>query len=121
MIYFISGHRDLTKKEFESRYIPVINNVLITDRNAEFILGNSPGCDTFAIEYLDNNKALFKIYPYEEFIPKVKFGIISDKRFNTWQERDAYLTLLSSYDIAFVKEGKTDSGTAANILRRHKF
>lgn len=118
MVYFISGHRDLTKKEFEAYYISRIDSIINKDENALFVLGNSPGTDTYAIEYLDSRGKFFKVYQYEDYLPPIKRGIVV-RKFDDANERDAYLTRISDIDIAFVKKGKEDSCTAKNILRRH--
>lgn len=38
MIYFVSGHRDLTKEEFEEHYVPLIQKVMTEDQLAEFVV-----------------------------------------------------------------------------------
>lgn len=38
MIYFISGHRDLTWEEFAKWYAPAISRVLSTDNGAMFVV-----------------------------------------------------------------------------------
>lgn len=40
MIYFISGHRDLSYEDFKKYYIPKIREVLENDPWAEFIVGD---------------------------------------------------------------------------------
>ena len=40
MIYFISGHRDLTIEEFKKHYIPKIDEVCAFDKNAKFVVGD---------------------------------------------------------------------------------
>ena len=54
MIYFISGHRDLTIEEFKKHYIPKIDEVCAFDKNAKFVVGDYWGADTFAQDYLVN-------------------------------------------------------------------
>ena len=46
MIYFVSGHRDLTNEEFEAHYVPLIQKVLKSDIFPEFIVGDWEGCDS---------------------------------------------------------------------------
>lgn len=38
MIYFVSGHRGLTKEEFEEHYVPLIQKVMTEDQLAEFVV-----------------------------------------------------------------------------------
>ena len=52
MVYFISGHRDLTKEEFEQHYIPWISRVMDEDSMADFVVGDWEGCDTMALEFI---------------------------------------------------------------------
>lgn len=39
MIYFVSGHRDLTKEEFEEHYVPLIRRIILEDKYSEFNVG----------------------------------------------------------------------------------
>lgn len=50
MIYFISGHRDLSYEEFEKYYVPKIEEVIKSDPFAEFLVGD---CDMLP-EQLNN-------------------------------------------------------------------
>lgn len=52
MIYFISGHRDLTQEEFDANYAPAIDNGQTTWEDCEFIVGDCKGCDQMAAEYI---------------------------------------------------------------------
>lgn len=52
MIYFISGHRDLSYEDFEKYYISVINKVVFYDEKAEFVIGDCDGVDKFAMDYI---------------------------------------------------------------------
>ena len=54
MVYFISGHRDITKEEFEKYYIPKIDTTLENDNNATFVVGDYYGVDIMALDYLVN-------------------------------------------------------------------
>jgi len=51
--YFISGHTNLTQLEFNSHYVPILNNLLNT--NSKFVIGNSQGTDTMSLDYLLNH------------------------------------------------------------------
>lgn len=56
MIYFISGHRDITQEEFDANYVPAmedaIDNGQTTWEDCEFIVGDCKGCDQMAAEYI---------------------------------------------------------------------
>ena len=56
MIYFISGHRDLTQEEFDANYAPAIEDAIdngqTTWEDCEFIVGDCKGCDQMAAEYI---------------------------------------------------------------------
>ena len=53
MIYFVSGHRDLTKEEFEEHYVPLIQKVLKSDIFPEFIVGDWEGCDSMFLNFIN--------------------------------------------------------------------
>ena len=56
MVYFISGHRDLTQEEFDANYVPAIEEAIdngqTTWEDCEFIVGDCKGCDQMAAEYI---------------------------------------------------------------------
>lgn len=56
MIYFISGHRDITQEEFDANYVPAIEDAIdngqTTWEDCEFIVGDCKGCDQMAAEYI---------------------------------------------------------------------
>lgn len=131
MIYFISGHRDITKEEFEKFYINKINYIMDLDPFPSFVVGDYEGADIMAQEYLrtliDQGRiSEYNIYVYHMFekprhyafteYPNVKCvgGFRGDI------ERDSAMTKDSDFDIAFVRDGKWNSGTAQNIQRRAK-
>jgi len=123
--FFISGHGDLTLEEFEEHYHPMIEKALSED--GWFVIGDYKGADTMANKFLSDylffNKSMF---PYTEVI----VYHVGDKprnnpgRFETFpgfssdEERDATMTRHSSVDIAWVRPGRENSGTARNIARR---
>ena len=123
--YFISGHRDITEEEFESNYVPVFISVLDENPGAFFIMGDYYGCDIMAQNYLldvlNVNPERITVYHMlesprnkNEKITNLVGGFASD------EERDEAMTENSSFDIAFVRDIKKNSGTAQNILRRNK-
>ena len=50
MIYFVSGHRDLSYEDFEKYYIPKIEAAIREDLEAEFVVGDCDGVDKYAID-----------------------------------------------------------------------
>lgn len=52
MIYFISGHSDLSYEDFKKYYIPKIKEVVEEDPRAEFIVGDCDGVDKYAMDYI---------------------------------------------------------------------
>lgn len=124
-IYFISGHRKLSEAEFELNYVPLINYILDTDGEATFVVGDYYGCDIMAQNYLMDkiNLEPERITVYHMFeAPRNKNSKITQTKggFTSDEERDAAMTKASIKDIAFVRNGKWDSGTAQNILRRYR-
>lgn len=131
MTFFISGHRDITQEEFDKYYKPAIDNVLINYKPAVFfVVGDYRGVDTMAQQYLyDKTKELFwfdsnQVTVYHMFDSPRNFVCNDFKTkggFKTDEERDAAMTKDSDTDIAFVRKGKRNSGTAQNIVRRYEF
>lgn len=125
--FFISGHRDITKEEFSKLYIPAINKAFA--ENAKFVVGDYWGADEMAQEYL--NKIFTE--PSEKYNYVTVYHMFETPRicisehfnkcggFKTDEERDAAMTNISDEDIAFVRVGKRNSGTAQNIVRRYEF
>lgn len=125
MIYFISGHRDITQEQFDRYYIPAIHKVIINDFNCEFVVGDCDGADKMAMNYLSQRDQRFTIY-HIGAIPRIlpepfKPALIKFKgEFTTDISRDTAMTLASDFDIAYVFNKRWTSGTAQNIKRRHK-
>lgn len=130
MIYFISGHRDLSYDDFELYYEPKIDNIIANDKDAEFVIGDCNGVDKYAMEYIFKNYAV-PLTIYHMFdTPRNKpenLGSDSDYEgvhfiggFKSDEERDSAMTEYSDFDIAFVKDNRWNSGTAQNIKRRHE-
>lgn len=122
MIYFISGHRDLTPSEFELYYIPAINNAIKYDQHARFVLGNFKGCDIMTLEYLeeiDFDPSRIRIYCVYDIYVSEYVERIRKKTLDTHDLADSEMTKDSDTDIVFVRPGKENSFTAKNILRRY--
>lgn len=47
---FISGHRDLTRAEFDLHYLPRLRQAV--EQGCDFVVGDAPGCDALAQAYL---------------------------------------------------------------------
>lgn len=126
MRYFISGHRDLTKKEFEDHYVPQILNVLRNDPHATFVVGDWPGCDAmflnFMVDYPDNFVLVYCVDEpriYLDGDPIYMYFNMHCKRRKDYDECDASMTHDSDFDIAWIRKGREDSHTAQNIKRRY--
>ena len=127
MIYFVSGHRDLTQEEFDEHYVPMINDIMNNDPFTEFVVGDWEGCDTMIIDYLLNrfDYPPITIYHVEEQ-PRVKFGNESVLKFKdifstklpSYDDCDKQMTFDSKFDVAWIRPGREDSQTAMNIKRR---
>ena len=130
MIYFISGHRDLTPTEFELYYAPAIRNATNYDRNSRFVVGGDCiGADEMAIQFLLElgvSSSKITIYTTAEEVEGCRLSkeiqehdLRCYTKFATGDLRDMMMTRDSDADIAFVRPGKEDSYTAKNILRRY--
>lgn len=123
--FFISGHRDITKEEFNKLYVPTIINV-ITSYDAYFVIGDYEGVDIMAQDFLlDDLKydvSKVKVFHMGEKPMNVNEKVkLTAPNFADDEHRDGSMTLMSDADIAFVREGRETSGTAQNIIRRHRF
>lgn len=120
MIYFISGHRDLTWEEFAKWYTPLINTIYHTDKDAKFVVADCEGCDSMAQDYLvaigATRVVTYHIRNRTKYVANKSWTQTSE--YTSDIERDTVMTKVSDCDIAFIREGREDSGTAQNILRR---
>lgn len=118
-IAFISGHLDLTDEEFNEFYIPQIEKSI--NQGHFFVVGDAMGADTMAQKLLANYNSV-----YVEVYHMLDYPRNNDNKFNTIggfksdNERDTAMTKNSDYDIAWIRPGKEESGTAKNIARRNK-
>jgi len=118
MIYFISGHLDLTEEEFQTHYA---HKILLAIKNGDsFVVGDARGADTFAQEFLDMHDAFQNVVVFHMFDnPRNNAGGFSTAGgFKNDKERDAAMTNNSDADIAWVRPGREKSGTAKNLSRR---
>lgn len=123
--YFISGHRDITQDEFDYNYAAILDK-LMDDEEALFVVGDCDGADIMAQNLLMDEFMLSpdRITVYHAYgkprnlNPKIT-NVIGG--FSSHVEKDEAMTKVSAHDVAFVRDWKKMSGTAQNILRRHKF
>lgn len=120
MIYFVSGHRDLTEEEFNKYYIPKIKDAIWNDKNARFVVADCEGCDTMFINYMLDNYPEANVTIFILDLSKYK-GLFPFTLYvcKSILERDIRMTEESNKDIAFIRKGKENSYTALNILRRN--
>lgn len=123
MVYFISGHRNFSEKEFNNFYVPKLREA-INDTESTFVVGDYWGVDEMAQQWLSDNLppeehnrvTIFHMYQEPRVLCSDKFklsgGYLSDI------ERDSAMTEVSDVDIAFIHKSRWTSGTAQNILRR---
>ena len=118
MIYFVSGHIDLTIDEFVEHYVPKLEAAVRA--GAEFVTVDAPGADFYAQSVLRAAKA--KVTIYHMFTkPRNKVdGVSLVGGFKSHNQKDAAMTKVSDADIAWVRPGKDKSGTSRNLIRRAK-
>lgn len=136
MRYFVSGHRDITEEEFNKHYVPLLVEILNSNRYASFVVGDCKGVDKMAMDFLSNaaKNGNIKLTIYHMFdSPRVTPSDIPikyiDTIFNgsvkfkggytTDLERDTAMTNDSHVDVAWIRPGRNTSGTAQNIKRRY--
>jgi hypothetical protein len=115
MIFFISGHLDLTQEEFQTHYVPLLREAI--SMGDSFIVGDARGTDAMAQEFLAKLSASVIVYHMFE-LPRNNCGFEVIGGFRTDQERDEAMTKNSDADIAWIRPGREKSGTAKNLLRR---
>ncbi len=127
MTYFISGHREITSEEFNRLYVPVLRNVIRNDEDFHFVVGDYWGVDEMAQDWLKENlpdveRCRVTVYHMFEKARVCKSSLFNQRGgFDSDESRDAAMTKNSDIDIAFVRKGKRNSGTAQNIVRRFEF
>lgn len=120
MVYFISGHRNITEEQFNKSYVPAIENVISSDVAFGFVIGDYQGVDIMAQNYLVSRGFANKVFVYHMFDKprNLAEGITHlIGGFQTDEERDSAMTKDSDFDIAFYDH--SPSGTFENIRRRH--
>lgn len=116
--YFVSGHVDLTLEEFREHYVPRIAAALAED--SAFVVGDAAGCDLMAQLYLWDARALsVQVFHMLDRPRNNVGGFATIGGFQSDEDRDAAMTEASNADIAWVRPGRANSGTAANLSRRY--
>jgi hypothetical protein len=116
--YFLSGHLDLTEDEFENYYKPKIAAAI--EEGACFVIGDARGCDSMVQAFLATRVAVERVRVFHMFVaPRFNVGaFVTVGGFTKDAERDRAMTEASTADIAWVRPGREQSGTARNIARR---
>ena len=127
--YFISGHLDLSKKEFQAHYMPQLEAVI--QNGGKFIVGDARGADSLAQKYLIGQPVI--VYHIGS-TPRNNYGnFMTQGGFKSDADRDAQMTADSDVDILWIRSAaeqqkrlgaKYDpnyiNGTTKNMLRRQK-
>ncbi|MFZ6731924.1 hypothetical protein ACO0LG_08375 [Undibacterium sp. Ji42W] len=113
---YISGHLKISNEEFTEHYVPKLAEAL--ERGDSFVVGDARGVDEMAQGYLVLYTDKIKVYHMFEKPRNCAFGLETVGGFNSDEERDAAMTAASDDDIAWVRPGREDSGTARNLKRR---
>jgi hypothetical protein len=118
MTYFVSGHLDLTMDEFREHYVPRLE--VAVREEAAFVVGDARGCDRMTQMYLKDAHALrVQVFHMFEAPRHNANGFPTVGGFQTDSARDEAMTNHSNADIAWVRPGRKNSGTAANLARRY--
>ena len=119
-VYLISGHRDLTDEEFRNYYADKIRKSNAEFPNCVYIVGDNPGCDKYAQDYLRKigvSPARVIIY-YRTATPPANIHKCETKAFDTNNEKNIAMVNHSTHDIAWIRPGEVDSEPGKNIERR---
>lgn len=116
---YISGHLDLTTKEYNEHYHSKILDAVIAGH--DFVVGDARGADWFAQCQLQivalpgiSNVVVYHMGSS----PRNNCGFTLIGGYASDSARDEAMTDASTYDIAWVRPGREKSGTAKNIRRR---
>jgi len=115
MKVFVSGHRDLTMKEFNLHYYIELNLAMINEDT--IYVCDYEGADLLVQQYLDRQNYEDVIVVHMKDSPRnhvKRFQTLGG--FDSDEERDSFCTKNTDYDIAWSR--REGSGTHQNILRR---
>ena len=120
MVYFISGHRDVSEKVFKEVYVEKIKKVIASDPDPWFLVGDYEGVDFMAQTYLESTGMGPRVKVYHMFDSPRNYvkGLKCVGGFESDEGRDSAMTRDSDFDIAFYSPKKEWSGTFTNIARR---
>jgi hypothetical protein len=118
-IAFISGHLGISPDEFTEHYVPKINAAIAN--GDYFVVGDARGVDVMAQLHLMNYKDRVTVYHMFSSPRFNKGEFKTSGGFESDSDRDAAMTRVSNYDIAWVRPGRESSGTAKNIQRRAQY
>jgi hypothetical protein len=116
--YFISGHRNVTPAEFEEHYAGRIRSAV--GEGAKFVVGDYHGVDTMAQQLL-KDLGVQHVTVYHMFTsPRNNAGFPTRGGFDSDDERDQAMTLVSDKDILWIRPSAAgkNSGTEQNKQRR---
>jgi hypothetical protein len=119
-VYLINGHRDLTLEEFENHYHGKIRKSNAEFPNCIYIVGDNPGCDKYAQDYLRKigvSPTRVIIY-YRTATPPVNTHKCKTKSFDTNNEKNIAMVNHSTHDIVWVRSDEIGSELGKNIERR---
>jgi hypothetical protein len=114
---FISGHLDLTAKEFNTHYRHPIDDFLLMPF-VRFVVGDARGADRLAQEYLASRDASVTVYHMFSSPRNNVGGFKTVGSFSSDEARDTQMTYDSDLDIAWVRPGHEFCGTQKNLDRR---
>ncbi len=116
-IAYISGHLKLSEQEFAEHYEPKIQEA--AKRGDSFIVCDARGADTMAQKYLyEIGVENVTVYHMFDKPRNNKYHFPTKGGFKSDEDRDKAATYASDYDIAWVRPGREESGTAKNLYRR---
>jgi hypothetical protein len=85
-----------------------------------FVVGDAPGVDTLTQMYLCGRVSpeRVRVYHAGQYPRYCTQAFLVQSSFVSQTAKDAAMTAVSDYDIAWVRPGKEASGTARNLARR---
>lgn len=118
--YFISGHGSITDDEWEVYYKESINNIIASEKNPMFVVGDYKGVDSKAQDYLKKKNARCIVFHMLD-TPRYNAGFPTIGGFGTDEDRDAAMTKVSDIDLLYVRDPNKKSGTGRNFERRREY
>lgn len=119
MIYFISGHRNISNEEFMMHYPHLIYDAL-RDPDSKFVVGDYDGVDEKAQTFLIGKTKNLIVYHMNDKPMYNNGNWITKGGYVTDIERDTAMTNESNIDIAWIRNWKENTGTEQNVIRRSK-